>query len=344
MRLATLLLPLLLLTTACGEKSSAPIGGPSSDKQVASTEPATTAPVGGAGTRPSEQPRAGLVAPASPKPAADSPARSASMQPVADTTVPLSDADGSRSAGEAFNRKIIRNAEIGLEVEEPAPAQQRISAIAESNGGFIVTSEIKQVGSTSTSVTIVMRVPADKFGAAVEAIRTGGGTVLREKITGQDVTEEFIDLEARIRTKVALEQQFLEIMKQARSVSDALEVQSQIADVRTEIERLEGRKRFLENQSSLSTITVTISSPSPVVRTESTSFMTSIKRAFGDAIDIGSGIINGFIRLVGVSLPVLILIVLPILVILRFAWKLARKRWNARTAPDAPPSIVNPPE
>lgn len=266
------------------------------------------------------------------------------MQPVADTTVPLSDADGSRSAGEAFNRKIIRNAEIGLEVEEPAPAQQRISAIAESNGGFIVTSEIKQLGSTSTSVTIVMRVPADKFGAAVEAIRTGGGTVLREKITGQDVTEEFIDLEARIRTKVALEQQFLEIMKQARSVSDALEVQSQIADVRTEIERLEGRKRFLENQSSLSTITVTISSPSPVVRTESTSFMTSIKRAFGDAIDIGSGIINGFIRLVGVSLPVLILIVLPILVILRFAWKLARKRWNARTAPDAPPSIVNPPE
>ena len=127
-------------------------------------------------------------------------------------------------------------------------------------------------------------------------------------------------------------------------MSDALEVQSQIADVRTEIERLEGRKRFLENQSSLSTITVTISSPSPVVRTESTSFMTSIKRAFGDAIDIGSGIINGFIRLVGVSLPVLILIVLPILVILRFAWKLARKRWNARTAPDAPPSIVNPPE
>jgi len=266
------------------------------------------------------------------------------MQPVTDATVPLSDADGSRSAGEAFNRKIIRNAEIGIEVEEPAPAQQRISSIAESNGGFIVTSEIKQLGSTSTSVTIVMRVPADKFGAAVEAIRTGGGTVTREKITGQDVTEEFIDLEARIRTKVALEQQFLEIMKQARSVSDALEVQTQIANVRTEIERLEGRKRFLENQSSLSTITVTITSPTPVVRTESTGFIAAIKRAFGDTIDVGSGIIIGFIRLVGVSLPVLILIILPILVILRFAWKFARRRWEARQAPEPPPSIVTPPE
>ena len=337
MRLATLLLPLLLLTTACGEKSSAPISGPSSDKQVASTEPAPAVSAGGAGARPSEQPRAGLVAPASPKPA--------TVSQVTDATVPLDDADGSRSAGEAFNRKIIRNAEIALEVEEPAPAQQRISSIAESNGGFIVTSEIKQLGSTSTSVTIVMRVPADKFGAAVEAIRTGGGTVTREKITGQDVTEEFIDLEARIRTKVALEQQFLEIMKQAKSVSDALEVQTQIANVRTEIERLEGRKRFLENQSSLSTITVTITSPSPVVRTESTGFIAAIKRAFGDTIDVGSGIIIGFIRLVGVSLPVLILIILPILIILRFAWKFARRRWEARTAPsDAPPSIVNPPE
>lgn len=337
MRIATMLLPLVLLTTACGE--SMPRSGSSSDRQVASQEP--SAPP--AGAMPAESPGYAAKSDAA-KPA--SPQARAGTQPVSDTTtVPLADADGSRSAGEAFNRKIIRNAEMAIEVEEPAPAQQRISSIAESNGGFIVTSEIRQSGGSMSTVTITMRVPADKFGAAVEAIRTGGGTVLREKITGQDVTEEYIDLEARIRTKVALEQQFLEIMKRANTVSDALEVQTQIANVRTEIERLEGRKRFLENQSSLSTITVTISSPSPVVRTESSGFMAAIKRAFGDAIDVGSNIIIGFIRLVGVTTPVLILIVLPILLILRFAWKLARKRWESRTAPaDAPPSIVNPPE
>lgn len=337
MRFATMLLPLVLLTTACGE-SSVPTSGTSSDRQVASQEPSAP-PAATTAASP------GYTAKSEAADAAKPAQGRAGTQTVADTsTVPLADADGSRSAGEAFNRKIIRNAEMAIEVEEPAPAQQRISSIAESNGGFIVTSEIRQSGSSYTNVTITMRVPADRFGAAVEAIRTGGGTVTREKITGQDVTEEYIDLEARIRTKVALEQQFLEIMKQAKSVSDALEVQTQIANVRTEIERLEGRKRFLENQSSLSTITVTISSPTPVVRTESSGFMAAIKRAFGDAIDVGSNIIIGFIRLVGVTTPILILIVLPMLLILRFAWKLARRRWEARTAPDAPPSIVNPPE
>ena len=340
MRIATMLLPLVLLTTACGE-SSMPTSGTSGDRQVASQEPSAP-PASTTAASPGYTAKSDAADAAKPA----SPQARAGTQPVSDTTtVPLADADGSRSAGEAFNRKIIRNAEMAIEVEEPAPAQQRISSIAESNGGFIVTSEIRQSGGSMSTVTITMRVPADKFGAAVEAIRTGGGTVLREKITGQDVTEEYIDLEARIRTKVALEQQFLEIMKRANTVSDALEVQTQIANVRTEIERLEGRKRFLENQSSLSTITVTISSPSPVVRTESSGFMAAIKRAFGDAIDVGSNIIIGFIRLVGVTTPVLILIVLPILLILRFAWKLARKRWESRTAPaDAPPSIVNPPE
>lgn len=339
MRFVTMLLPLVLLTTACGE--AAPTPGTSSDRQSAAAEP--SAPPGG--SAPAES--SGYATKSDAARPASAPAR-AGTQTAADTsTVPLADADGSRSAGEAFNRKIIRNAEIALEVEEPAPAQQRISSVAESNGGFIVTSEIKQSGSTYTTVTITMRVPADRFGAAVEAIRTGGGTVLREKITGQDVTEEFIDLEARIRTKVALEQQFLEIMKQAKTVSDALEVQTQIANVRTEIERLEGRKRFLENQSSLSTITVTLSSPAPVVRTESSGFMAAIKRAFGDAIDVGSSIIIGFIRLVGVATPVILLIVLPILLILRFAWKRARRRWNdrkAENAPPVPPSVATPPE
>src|SRR6202011_3293944 len=105
------------------------------------------------------------------------------------------------------------------------------------------------------------RVPASQFNASVEEIRHVGGDlskVRQEKISGQDVTEEYIDVEARIKTKKALEAQFLEIMKQAHKVSDALEVQSELANVRTDIERMEGRRRYLDNQSSLSTISVTL--------------------------------------------------------------------------------------
>ena len=108
--------------------------------------------------------------------------------------------------------------------------------------------------------------------------------MIQEKITGQDVTEEFIDLEARIKTQKALELQFLEIMKQAHKVEDALEVQRQIAEVRTEIEKLEGRKRFLENRASLSTITVSLQSPTAIV-VNTSGFGRNMREAVADSVE-----------------------------------------------------------
>jgi len=162
-------------------------------------------------------------------------------------------AEQAQSSPAEINRKIIRNAEIGLESPDPEEGLRKIASIAEAKGGFVVTSEVKQEGSdasgASKTATVVARVPAAQFETTIEEIRRVGSRILQEKRTGQDVTEEFIDLEARIRTKRALEAQFLEIMKQAQKVSEALEVQRQLAEVRTEIEQLEGRRRFLENQA-----------------------------------------------------------------------------------------------
>ena len=82
----------------------------------------------------------------------------------------------------------------------------------------------------------MVRVPSRTFGVALDKIQAARQQLAAENVTGQDVTEEFIDLEARIKTQKALELQFLEIMKQAGKIVAALEVQRQIADVRTEIE------------------------------------------------------------------------------------------------------------
>ena len=184
----------------------------------------------------------------------------AEPQIPATAQVSLKQADQSQSMAEAMDRKILRDATLTLEVGAPAEAQRKITSIAESLGGFVVTSEskLRQIGDSKQEleVNLVVRVPATQFGSALDQIRSTGSRVIQEKITGQDVTEEFIDLEARLKTQKALEPQFLEIMKQANKVEDALEVQRQIAEVRTEIEKLEGRKRFLENRASLSTITV----------------------------------------------------------------------------------------
>jgi hypothetical protein len=152
------------------------------------------------------------------------------------------------------------------------------------------------------------------------------------KQTGKDVTEEFIDLDARLRTQRALEAQFLEIMKRADKVSDALEVQTQLAAVRTEIERVEGRRRFLENQAALSTINVTLQPPASLVNVNTSGFFAGIKSAFGDGIDIAAAIILGIIRFGIALLPVLLFIVFP----LALLWRLLRPRLRRRPKNVAP--------
>jgi len=228
----------------------------------------------------------------------------------------------------AIDRKIIRDAELAIELDSPTEGQRRITAIAEAHGGFVVTSEFKQnegsgQSASHATVSVIVRVPAMQFAAVVQQIESLSGRVRQRKVTGQDVTEEYIDLEARIRTKRALEAQFLEIMKQARKVSDALEVQSQLADVRTEIERLEGRRRFLENQSALSTITITLQMPAPVVAATTSGFFQNVKEAAGESIDLATNIILGLIRIVIVLTPVLLLIVLPAVLL----WRFFNRRW-----------------
>ncbi|HEV7844460.1 MAG TPA: DUF4349 domain-containing protein, partial [Pyrinomonadaceae bacterium] len=181
-----------------------------------------------------------------------------------------------------------------------------------------------------------IHVPAAQFDAAINEIRGAGSRVAQDKVTTQDVTEEYIDLEARIRAKQALEAQFMEIMKQARTVQDALEVQRQLSDVRAEIERYEGRRRFLENQTSLSTINVTIQPPSQIV--SSTGFFYSVKRAFGDGLDVAALITLGLVRVFIALLPILIFIVLPIYLVVRFLVRRAQRQPPRVTAPQPPPA------
>ena len=248
----------------------------------------------------------------------------------------LATASEAEAVTQAIERKIIRNGRISVETDDPLDGQRKITSIAESRGGFVVTTEFKQDGKNSSnqSVIIAIRVPAPQFDETIAQIRATG-RVLAENVSGQDVTEEFLDLEARLKTQKALEIQFLEIMKQARKVEDALQVQSEIANVRTEIERIEGRRRFLANQAALSTLTVTLSTPAPVVITATTTgFGHSVRQAFADGIDFAVEIILALIRLLIMLVPVAIFILLPAALIFRFFFR--RWRANRRAAEPVP--------
>ena len=249
--------------------------------------------------------------------------------------VSLQQAGENQSITEAANRKIIRNGELTLEVESPADAERQIGSIADALGGFVVTSESKQhdtgePGKQYLEVSLVIRVPAAQFQTAFDQIVSTGSRVIQQKKSGQDVTEEFIDLEARIRTQKALELQFLEIMKQATKVPDALEVHRQIAEVRTEIEKLEGRKRFLENRASLSTITVSLQSPAAIA-VNTSGFRRNVREAVGDGVDVAIAIVLFLIRFVIVMVPIFILLILPIWLIARYFWR--RTRISLRRPP-----------
>ena len=230
-------------------------------------------------------------------------------------------------------RRVIRTADLSIEADSPEEVQARVTALADSRGGFVVSADTSRWrgddGAESTTVNIVFRVPSAAFDATLDELRRMGRHVSNEKVTGQDVTEEYVDLEARIRAQRAVEDQYLSILKDAKSIHDALEVQQKLGEVRTEIERAEGRRRFLENQTSLSTVTVHIARRIAAVEATGPGFGRSLRKASGDAVQVSIEIVNGIIRTVGVLLPVGVLLVLPLYLVLRFLVR--RRRASTRT-------------
>ena len=110
--------------------------------------------------------------------------------------VSLTDVDKAESTAEAADRKIIRNADITLEVASTTEAQHGVTSIAESHGGFVVTSEAKQreniePAKRTLDIKLVVRIPATQFGAALDEIKKLAGNIPEANVTGQDVTEDF---------------------------------------------------------------------------------------------------------------------------------------------------------
>ena len=221
------------------------------------------------------------------------------------------------------DRKIVRNADLDLEAESPESAQQRITSIAEMKGGFVVESQQSMSDIKAANrdiVTMTVRVPAEKFSEALDEIRKTSSRVVSENVKGEDVTEEYIDIEAQLKAKKALEAQFMEIMKRTSRVEEALEVQSELADVRGEIEKIEGRKRFLENKSSLSTIKITLRT-AQVIASSTQGFGGRFVEAYDAGMKVATGFILGLVTLIIAVLPFGLLVGLPTVLVFRYFWK-----------------------
>ena len=238
---------------------------------------------------------------------------------------------GGSSPGEPDSeRRIVRAADVSLETDTPELAASRIGALAESEGGFVVSSDAVRLrtdnGDEDVKVTVVFRVPASAFDVTLESVRTLGKRVSAESVRGQDVTEEYVDLEARLKARRAIEDQYMAVLKEAKTIRDILEAQEKLGDVRTEIERAEGRRRFLDNQTSLATFTVRLAQHIEAVDSSGPGFGKSLKQAGHDVVAVSIEIVNGAIRTAGVLLPVGVLLGVPVWLVVRFLLRRRRRK------------------
>lgn len=149
-------------------------------------------------------------------------------------------------------RRVVRTGHVHLEVEAFDDSARRLLTIAEEAGGFVAESSFSQ-GADTPRGTFTLRVPAARFADVMRQVEALG-TVQRRQVSGQDVTEEYVDLEARIRNLERQEARLLSFMERATKIPDLMAIESEVARVRGEIERLTGRVRFLANRVDLATI------------------------------------------------------------------------------------------
>jgi hypothetical protein len=153
------------------------------------------------------------------------------------------------------DRKIVKEGSITLEVGNITETIDEVAEMADELNGYVVSS-YKYEYERGVSGHIVIRVPFEKFEEAFTRLRQLAIDVPYETTTAEDVTEEYVDLEAQLRNLQATETQYLTLMEQAENVEEMLKVQKELSNVRGEIEQIEGRMKYLEQTSETSLIEV----------------------------------------------------------------------------------------
>jgi hypothetical protein len=152
-------------------------------------------------------------------------------------------------------QKIIKEASIRFETDNLEDTFNRIqTAIAANKASIQNDSEGKDYNNVYRNLTV--RVPSQNFDSFISAISKGVSYFERKDITSQNVTEEYIDLTTRLKTKRKLEERYLQILQKATKISEILEIEKQISAIREEIEAKEGQLKYLENRVSESTVTI----------------------------------------------------------------------------------------
>jgi uncharacterized protein DUF4349 len=266
----------------------------------------------------------------SPPPPAAAPVAAARM--AAPAAVQAGGAGGAQAAEQrppatATPRRIIRHANQTVEVPHLDPAMESIRRAVSEFGGYTTDESHRQDDNGTHTASITCRVPADKLDQAIARVRELGRQE-QLNITAEDISEAYSDLEIQITNQKRLEARLLDLLnRQTNRLADLLEIERETARVRGEIDQMEGRKRFWDNQLALSTLIVTLHEPRPAIASAGGGPWRTLRDAFGEAGDNFVLTIAGIISAAGTLVPLAVVLII-LFVVLRWM----RRRWRAAKA------------
>ena len=221
--------------------------------------------------------------------------------------------------------KIIETAYLSLEVTDVPGTAESLKGIAVAKGGYISSTSIQKNYRDMMTGTVVLRVPQAEFDSTLAGVKALG-TVKSASTQGEDITEEYVDLQAQRTSYQNQLAQYNAIMKQSTKVEDIIKVQVQIDRVQTELNRLDGRLKYLDSRVDFSTITVNLQEPEPVGGESGHSFISTINEG-----------IAGFFGMID-AIVIILLTLLPLIIIGGLGYGVYR--WHKAKKPAAEKSEI----
>ena len=263
------------------------------------------------------------------------------------TAAPAANGENAPAAGEVAadpgaltlpyrpNRLVIKNAELDLLVDDTDNAIDRTAQIADDTGGYILSSRIwyqDWLGESYKYATITLSVPSDQFESAMRRLRMLAVQVVDENASGQDVTDEYVDLQSRLENLTATRDRIRTFLDQAKTVEEALQINDELKAVEEEIELVQGRMNYLFDRAAYSTITVQLNPELPKATPTPTP---EAKWDIGGTVEHATGTLAIILQAlaevtVWLAIVVLPLVVPPLLIVGLIAWIV--RKWTQRHA------------
>jgi Domain of unknown function (DUF4349) len=212
----------------------------------------------------------------------------------------------SRSVGFDYaTRLIIRTGQASIEVDSLETAMAELRRIVQRSGGFVADASVQSGRNQLRTATLELKVPASRFDELTQGLEPLGRLQF-VNVGAEDVSEEFVDLTARVANGRRLEDRLIELLRtRTGKLQDVLSVERELARVREEIERMEGRLRFLKAGAQLSTLSVNLYEPAPLVASHPGRSV--IAEAFKTAWRNFVGLLAGAIASLGFVVPIVVL-------------------------------------